>query len=179
MLLNRGEGEEFRPPRWELEDSSFDEVSIMLTEESITRARAIKLAGAVLLSAAGMVALGQSPAEARKKHRRRRKKKQNRSVTASPQNLAFPDTPVGDSSTETVAITNPGTEPVYVQPQLGNGFTLAPSVDASAPISPGTTGVDVVFTPLQEGAYEGELTIVDSSGTEATAVDLTGTGVSA
>jgi hypothetical protein len=177
MLMNRGEGEEFRPPRWELEDSSFDEVSVMLTEEPITRARAIKLAGAAILSAAGMMALGQSPAEARKKHRRHRKKKKK--VTAAPQNLAFPDTPVGDSSTETVAITNNGTEPVYVQPQLGNGFTLAPSVDASAPISPGTTGVDVVFTPLQEGAYEGELTIVDSSGTDATAVDLTGTGVSA
>jgi len=178
MLMKRDEGEELRPPRWELEDSSLDELSAALTEETITRARAIKLAGAALLAGTGLTMLFQSPAEARKRRRRRKKKK----VTASPREVTFPNTPAGTTSdSKSVTVTNNGTEPVSVvlSPEaLNGGFTLAPSFDASAPILPGTSAdVPIQFTPAEQGVeYSGQLLVVDATGTTVTATDLTGRG---
>lgn len=189
MLMNRDEGGELRPPQWELEDSSFDELSAVLADGTVTRARAIKLAGAALLAGTGMMALEQSPAEARRRRKKRRRRKR---VTATPNPVAFGSeedpVPVGTVSTQPVTITNNGTEPVYLQPQLGNGFSLVvdPSIDPSLTaiedpitLSPGDNDVYVAFNPLQEGVYDGDLTITatpDANSSTVKVVDLTGFG---
>ena len=71
MLMKRDDGGELRPPQWELEEGSYDDVATMLADGTITRARAIKLAGATLLAGTGLMMLFQSPAEAGRRRRRR------------------------------------------------------------------------------------------------------------
>ena len=95
MLMNRDEGGELRPPRWEIEEDSFDEVSAVLAEGTITRAQAIKLGGGALLAGTGML-LVQSPADARRRHKRCRREKK---VTATPNQVDFGQQPVGIPST--------------------------------------------------------------------------------
>ncbi len=187
MLMNRDEGEELRPPQWELEESSFEELSAELTDGTITRARALKLAGAALLSASGLMMLFQSPAEAgrrRKKRRRRRRRRSTTRVRTNRRRVRFRDRVAGTTSpVENVTITNIGTEPVYVSPDLGdNSFTLAPEFDASAPILPGeSVKVPIIFAPrlLEEGLQTGELSIVDTDGDPVVVVDANNNTVDA
>ncbi len=163
MLMKRDEGEELRPPRWELEDSSLDGLSAALTEETITRARAIKLAGAALLAGTGLTMLFQSPADARKRRKRRRRKK--KPVTTTPEQPRFD--PAGE--TKSVSITNnqEGTS-VFLLPDAGsNDFSISlPDVQGplTSPleIKPGETAtVDITFAPNAD-VQPGSLTIVDA-----------------
>ncbi len=190
MLMKRDEGEELRPPQWELEESSFEELSAELTDGTITRARAIKLAGAALLSASGLMMLFQSPAEAgrRRKRRKRRQRRQRRQrrprARTNRRRVRFRDTVGGTTSpVENVTITNIGPEPIYVSPDLGdNSFTLAPTFDATAPILPGeSVTVPIIFAPelLEEGLQTGELTIVDTDGDPVVVVDANNNTVEA
>jgi hypothetical protein len=166
--MKRDEGGGLRLPE-ELETSSFDEVSAVLAEGTITRGRAIKLAGAALLAGSGMMALFQSPAEARRRKRRRRRKK----VTATPEQPRFEAQP-GASDTKTVTITNhqDGTS-AYLLPDTGSGNDFSFSVPGvSGPITepveiaPGASvPVTVTFAPdasASPGVQTGSLTLVDA-----------------
>jgi hypothetical protein len=129
--MKRDEDGELRPPRWELEESSYDDAATMLVGGTITRARAIKLAGAALLSGTGLMMLFQSPAEAgrrRKKRRRRRRRTSTSRVRTNRRRVRFRDTPVGTTSpVEKVTTTNPGTQPISIDPVISSpDFTLAP-----------------------------------------------------
>ena len=158
MLMKRDEGEGFRPPQWELEDGSLDELSATLTEGTISRAQALKLGGAALLAETGLTMLFQSPADAR------RKKK----ITANPEQPKF-EAPAGGSDTKTVTITNhqDGTS-AYLLPGTGsNDFSFTvPGVSGPITepleIAPGAQlPVTVTFTP-NASVQSGSLTIVDA-----------------
>jgi hypothetical protein len=166
--MKRDEGGELRLPEG-LENSSFDEVAAVLADGSITRARAIKLAGAALLAGSGMMALFQSPAEARRRKKRRRRKK----VTATPEQPKFEAQP-GASDTKTVTITNhqDGTS-VYLLPDTGSGNDFSFTVPGvTGPITepieilPGTSvPVEVTFAPdatASPGVQQGSLTVVSA-----------------
>ena len=187
MLTKRDEGGELRLPE-EPVDSSFDDLTVGLTDVAITRSRAIKLAGAAL---AGSALTLLWPAEADARRRRKKKRRRRKKVTATPNPANFGSqedpVPVGTSLPQTVSVTNhQDTEPVYVtlSPEaLNGGFTFAPGFDASAPILPGTTvDVPLVFTPTTPGVHTGDLVISaapDASGNPLKVVDLTGTAVTA
>ena len=140
-----------------------------LAEERITRARAIKLAGA--MGATGAFAL-LLPDEAdaltrrqRRRRRRRRIRQRRNNVTTNTENstIDFGDVSVIDLPvTRPVTITNNGDVPVTVRPVVGDGFTL---VDADGnEIADGDTiripandsvQLDVILTELvQSGTLE-------------------------
>jgi hypothetical protein len=187
MLVKRGEDGERRPSRWELEEGSNDDLATMLAEGTITRARAIKLAGAALLSASGLMMLFQSPAEAgrRRKKRRRRRRRSTTRVRTNRRRVRFRETPVGtlpsESPVENVTITNIGTDPISIQPVFSSpDFTLAPGFTFPEEIATrNSVTVPIAFTPLQEGVQTGELTFVDTDGSPVVIVDANGNTVDA
>jgi len=190
MLIKRDEGGELRPSRWELEESSVDELSVMLTEETITRARAIKLAGAALLAGTGMMTLFQSPAEARKRRRRRKKRRRKARVTPDPvplpnetNNITFsvenltggllPPIAGAEVLSGPFEISLLGQEPILGQESL---------VRFEQPIAvfdvPGTTvdaEVPLTITVLEDGVQSGELRLFDANGNTVDVVDLQAT----
>jgi hypothetical protein len=70
MLMKRDEGGEVRPSWKEPQGASFDDLAMGLNSGAISRGRAIKLAGAALLSGALGVFAAAGPAEARRRCRR-------------------------------------------------------------------------------------------------------------
>jgi hypothetical protein len=127
LLMKRDEGGEIRPPQGDLEGIAFDDLSAGLTDVTITRSRAIKLAGAALAGSA-LTLLWPAEADARNRRRRRarrarRRRKRKRAVVADTNvvNITVP----GAVGTEIVRVTNNGNTPVTIDPQLvGDGFTL-------------------------------------------------------
>src|SRR3712207_700169 len=78
----KDEVEEIRPSQEELEVGSLDDLSAGLTDVTITRSRAIKLAGATLAgSALTLLWPGEADARRRRRRRRRRRKAQATTVT--------------------------------------------------------------------------------------------------
>ena len=165
MLMKRDEGGELRPPRWELEEGSFDEVSAVLAEGTITRAQAIKLGGAALLAGTGML-LFQSPADARKRHKRRRRR---RKAQVSPDPVPV----VPSTGTALVNITNPSDRPLTISGAelLDSNGSLVTATDLTDPVTidPHTT-VPVTFTfdPTAPLVDAGQLRLLDASGTPIT-----------
>ena len=157
-----------------------------LADAPVTRARAIKLAGATV--AAGALAAfwpaeadALTPQQRRRRRRRRRlraRRRRQAAVVSNPATVNFGDTTVGTPVTEPVQVTNNGTTPVTLQPTVvGDGFTLADTGNIT--LAPGETAtVPVVFNPLQEGVSTGELRLVDArDGLVVETVDLLGNGV--
>jgi hypothetical protein len=169
--------------RGELEDSSFDDLTVGLTDVTITRSRAIKLAGAALIGGA-LTVLWADEADARKKKRRHRRRRATR-VKTNRRRVRFRNTPVGtlpsESPVENVTITNPGTQPITIEPVFSSpDFTLAPGFTFPSEIAAGkNVTVPIVFTPLQEGVQTGELTFVDTDGSPVVIVDAHGNTVDA
>ena len=128
-----------------------------LAEERITRARAIKLAGAAVAGGAFSIFWGADVAEARpnrrrRRRRRRRLRRRRRNVTTTNNTtdnstVNFGDSLVGTPVTETVEVTNNGDTPVTIRPEIaGDGFSLVDSSEIT--LLPGETAdVDVVFLP--------------------------------
>ena len=164
MLMKRDEGGELRPPRWELEEGSFDEVSAVLAEGTITRAQAIKLGGAALLAGTGML-LFQSPADARKRHKRHRRRRRKAQVSPDP----VPIVPAGT----VLNITNPSDRPLTISGAelLDSNGSLVTATDLTDPVTidPHTT-VPVTFTfdPTAPLVDAGQLRLLDASGTPIT-----------
>lgn len=100
-------------------------------------------------------------------------------ITATPGQLSFPDTSVGQSSTaETVTIANSGTDPVGISSITApDGFT--DTSQCGDTLNHGDTcTVAVTFTPAAAQAYSGNLTVTPASG-DAVTVAVAGNGVAA
>ena len=145
-----------------------------LADQPITRARAIKLAGAMVGTGAFALFLpDEADAANRKRRRRRRRRRRARqrrqnNVTSEQSTVNVGGTTVGGVPAETtVPITNEGDTPVTITPTVvGDGFTLADAGDIT--LQPGeTVQIPVIFTP-QVGAevgdvVTGELRILDAA----------------
>jgi hypothetical protein len=158
VLLKKNEDGEIRPSPEELEAGYSD-----LGAVTITRSRAIKLAGAAL--AGGAFSLFWAPeADAlnKKKRRRRRRARRRRqaAIVATPPvlNITIP----GAVGALPVTVTNNGTTPVTISPQLvGPGFALLNADDAEFELLAGASRVvEVTATDL---AREGVLNFRDAS----------------
>jgi hypothetical protein len=163
VLLKKNEDGEIRPSREELEAGFSD-----LGDVTITRSRAIKLAGAAL--AGGAFSLFWAPeADARtnknKRRRRRRARARRRrrraAIVATPSvvNITIP----GAGGAELVTVTNNGTTPVTISPEVvGDGFTLGDLSGLDLELDPngGFVNIPVIATA---DAEEGVLNIRDAS----------------
>lgn len=101
-------------------------------------------------------------------------------LTATPTNLNFNDVRVGSSTTQPITLTARGTEPITISGATfaGSGFTLfQPKFPIT--LNPGQiTELYVVFSPTDTGTTTGTLT-VQSNASNATAINLSGTGTTA
>jgi len=85
MLMKRDEGGEVRPS-WEEPEAPFDDLSRGMADGTISRSRAIKLAGAALVGSALTLFLPDAAegleleAEHRRRRRRRRRRRQRRHI---------------------------------------------------------------------------------------------------
>jgi len=172
MLMNRDESGKFRTSREEVEGSSFDDLSSALTDGTITRARAIKLAGAALVGGA-LTVLWADEADARNKKRRRRKRRRKAQV-APPVNPVVPGAPAifhvtlpaGEDRTLTI-------EGFKVLDSQGN---LVAAQDLTDPvvIQPGLLGGDVTITFPDSVADGNTVKLIDDRGVPITVVDEDG-----
>ncbi len=188
MLMKRDEGEENRPSREELEGMSFDDLTAGLADGAITRAKAIKLAGAALLGGA-LTVLWADEADARnkKKRRRRRRRRRPRTAQVTPNpvtSLTILTGLLGDG----LQVFNPGGEPLVIGGfevlDLGDNGLLGVLDEALLPenitIAPNTAenvvlNISDLTDPNLVNA-EG-LRLVDASGTPITVVDSNGVPV--
>jgi hypothetical protein len=174
VVMKRDEGEEIRPSRGELEVSFSD-----LGDVTLTRSRAIKLAGAALAGGA-LTVLWPAEADARNnKKKKKKRRRRRRQVKSNPQTLDFGDTSVTvPSLPQGVTISNVGPDTVVLRPVVvGEGFTLVDG--AKFTLAPGETKlVEVVFDPSVTGPSTGDLSIVDTrDGLVVENIDLLGNGV--
>ncbi len=143
-----------------------------LSDQRITRARAIKLAGATV-AAGAFAAFVADDADARpnRRRRRRRRRRQRRNNVTTDTSIVNITTP---GEVVPVTVTNNGTTPVTITPQLvGDGFSLVNANDAEFQLLPGASRlVEVTGTNL---AGNGVLNIRDASdGLILEVVDLNG-----
>jgi hypothetical protein len=162
MMMKRDEGGELRPPRWELEEGSVDEVSAVLADRAITRAQAIKLGGAALLAGTGML-LFQSPADARKRHKKHRRRRRRKAQVAPVDPLQqVTGTPLPIS----LSVTNPGSTPLTISnvKLLGaDGAVVDPTLPVT--IAPGATAtipITVTYDPSSPLVDAGELRLFEN-----------------
>ena len=162
-----------------------------LAEERITRARAIKLAGAMVGTGAFALllpdeadALTRAQRRRRRRRRRRARLRRQRNVTTTNNTtdgttVNFGGTPVsGPALTQPVTIANNGPDSVTLRPEIvGDGFTLVNADPIT--IAPGETAVlPVIFDPLSGGAQTGNLRLVDvDDGLVLEDIDLLGRGL--
>jgi hypothetical protein len=140
----------------EAEEASFEDLAVGMAEGTITRGRAIKLAGAALVGSALTLVW---PAEAEARNRRRRRRRRRRKVIVTPSSVVFQPVNLGDSLVKTVDVKNNGTGPIYIQPDLGDSNFLS---DITVPLEvlPGAIEtVAITFAPLSIGDKEGLLQI--------------------
>jgi len=136
-----------------------------IAEERITRARAIKLAGA--MGATGAFALftgGTAEARPNRRRRRRRRRRRQRAVTSDQSTINFGDTILNVPATEFVTITNEGDTPVTINPTLvGDGFTLGDLSGLDLTLEAGeSVKIPVILNALEEGVKTGKLRILDA-----------------
>jgi len=158
-------------------------------EATLTRGRAIKLAGAALFGGV-LTVLWPAEADAKKKKKKKKNKKKKRrrrrrnDVTSSDPSVTFGNTTVGGApgGPETVTITNEGTEPVMLRPEISGGdagaFSISPSV-GDFTLQPGDTqDLALLFAPIGAGLQEAVLLIRDTrDGLVVEEIPLVGTGV--
>jgi hypothetical protein len=183
-MLRRDEDGKLRLPPEELEGSSFDDLTAGLADVTITRARALKLGGAALAGSA-FTLLWPAEADARRRKKRRKKKRRNK-VRTNPAQVDFGNQQAGiPSPPSNVTITNPRDDtgrPVFISPELGNGFTFAPNFTLpTGGIAEGNSlDVPIIFTPTTPGVtYSGQLLVVNANDAPLATVTLEGTAVSA
>jgi hypothetical protein len=139
-----------------------------LAEEHVTRARALKLLGAMGATGAFALFTGGTAEAGERDRRRRRRRRRRRMLRARRrrQNNVTTDTSIVNITTPggvvPVTVTNNGTTPVTITPQLvGDGFSLVNADDAEFELLPGATRlVEVTGTNL---AGDGVLNIRDAS----------------
>jgi len=148
-----------------------------LAEERITRARAIKLAGAMVGTGAFALLLpDEADALSRRQRRRRRlrrrrarQQRQNNVTSTQPGGtLNFGDVVVSPAlplPLQTVTIENNGGTPVTIDPRVvGDGFSLGNLSGLDLTLQPGdTVDIPVVVDAVRDGVKTGELRILDDS----------------
>jgi Abnormal spindle-like microcephaly-assoc'd, ASPM-SPD-2-Hydin len=155
-----------------------------LAEERITRARAIKLAGAMgatgafALFAGGTAEAGERDRRRRRRRRRRARLRRQRNVTTTNTDngvVNFGNTTVGAPVTRFVEVKNNGPDSVTLEPTLvGDGFSLV-NTDPIEIASGDTVRIPVVLNALEEGVQTGTLRLVDArDGLLLEVVDLVG-----
>lgn len=178
MLMKSNRDEEILPSQEEQEVS----FSGSLGEVRITRARAIKLAGAALGgSALGLLWAGEADARnrrrrrRRKKHRRRRRKAQ----VVSPTNIPLPLVP-GDNI---LNIKNPSEdEPLTISgikllDSDGSVISTEPLVGGPVTIQPGETKLVTVNLDASDLVNADGLRLLDGAGRGITVIDENGVTV--
>jgi hypothetical protein len=99
-------------------------------------------------------------------------------IALSTNALAFGPVPVGQSATQTVAVTNLGPNAVKVSSiTVPTGYTAKPTAFTLA--SNGMTNVTVVFKPTLAAAQTGTVTLVSNAARGAAKVAVNGTGLTA
>lgn len=144
-----------------------------LAEERITRARAIKLAGAMVGTGAFALLLPDEADAASRRQRRRRRLRRRRirqrrnNIRTDTENstIDFGDVDLGDLlnlPVRRVEVFNDGNTPVTLKPTVvGRGFTLVD--DAPITIGAGESEfVDVTVTDLLTDGAAGQLKLVDA-----------------
>jgi hypothetical protein len=97
-------------------------------------------------------------------------------ISLSTNALAFGFVPVGQSATQTVAVTNLGPNAVKVTSiAVPAGYTAAPTAFTLA--SNGMTNVTVVFKPTVVGVKTGTVRLVSNAEPGATTIAVTGAGI--
>ena len=147
-----------------------------LADQPITRARAIKLAGALVGTGAFALFLpDEADAADRKRRRRRQRRRRARQRRQSAVNstqpggtLNFGDVVVNPNlplPLQTVTIENNGGTPVTIDPRVvGDGFSLGDIDNLDLVLEPGTSvDIPVVVDALTDGVKTGELMILDGS----------------
>ncbi len=164
--MKRDEGGELRPSQRELEEGSYDDAATLLADGTITRARALKLAGAALAGSA-LTLLWPAEADARNRRRRRKKRRRRKArVTTSPSTVPQQtDTPIPI----TLTVTNPSdSRPLTISDVklLGaEGAVVDPTVPVT--IAPGATvniPITLTYDPSSPLVDAGELRLYDGSG---------------
>ena len=169
--MKRDEGGEFRLPQGELEDRSFGDLTVGLTDVTITRSRAIKLAGAALAGSA-LTILWPAEADARRRRRRNKRRRRKARVTTAPTSTNTLNSlpPVAGSAIPIIlAVTNPSdSKPLTISniELLGaDGTVLAPSLSPDGvTIAPGTTAnipITVTYDPDSPLVDAGQLKLYD------------------
>jgi hypothetical protein len=160
-----------------------------LAEQRITRARAIKIAGAMVGTGAFALFLPDEADAANRRRRRRRlrrrRARQRRQAAVNSDQpggtLNFGDVVVNPNlplPLQTVTIENNGGTPVTIDPRVvGDGFSLGDLSGLNLTLQPGdTVDIPVVVDALTDGVKTGELRILDDSdGLLLETVDLVAT----
>jgi hypothetical protein len=176
MLMKRDEGGEIRPSREDLEGSAFDDLAPGLADGTITRARAIKLAGAALLGGA-LTLLWPGEADARKRRRRRKKKKRRKAQVTNPVPVPVPNVVNPGVIGITFPVLNLGDKDLVIKDVKvvdGGDDGLADAELANGPITieaGQTEPVTVNLTVTDPLIETGELRLIDAGGTPITVVD--------
>jgi len=98
----------------------------------------------------------------------------------SPTSASFGSVMLGDSSTNTVTLLNPGTTPICVSQAsvIGSGFSISGlSLPLTVPAGGGRATFSASFVPTSTGSATGSISIVSSANNSPTVVALSATGV--
>jgi len=180
LLMKRDEGGQIRPSRKELEGGTFDDLATELADGTITRARAIKLAGAALFGGA-LTLLWPGEADARKRRRRRknrrerrpRRPRRRRARVTNPQPVTV--TP----GNNTVNVKNPGSraltiEKVHVLDGDGDVIAVKRPLGGPVTIKPGKTLPVTVNLDANDLLDADKLRLIDARGVPVTVIDDNG-----
>jgi hypothetical protein len=176
LVMKKDEGGEIRPSREELEGGSFDDLAAELVDGTITRARALKLAGAALFGGA-LTLLWPGEADARKRRRRRRRRprrpRRRRARVTNPQPVIVT---AGDN---TFNVKNPGSKPltiekVQVLDSDGDVIGAKRLVGGPVTIKPGKTLPVTVNLDANDLLKADKLRLIDARGVPITVIDDNG-----
>ena len=184
--MKRDEGGENRPSREELEGMSFDDLTAGLADGTITRAKAIKLAGAALLGGALTVLWADEADALNRRRRRRKKRRRRRKAQVTPTQVPLP-TLLSSVTPFVFTVTNPSDD----KPLTISGFQVLggdgtwgniqdlPDVtiqvdDPNTPLVAENVGPVAITVDPQVFADAEGLRLVDASNTPITVVDENG-----
>jgi hypothetical protein len=166
------QGAETRSSREGLEVGSIDDLAAGLTEVTMTRSRAIKLAGAALAGSA-LTLFWAGEADARNRKRRRRRRRRKAQVTPNPVPALIP-------GVLTLNVTNPGDELLTIDRiQLldsdGEVIAVKELVDGPVKIAAEDTELVTVALDVDDPLVDARgIRLIDGRGVPITVVDENG-----
>jgi hypothetical protein len=102
-------------------------------------------------------------------------------MTESPASVSFGTVTVGQTSSQTLTITNPGGQNVIVTSVSTSGAGLGVSgISTPLTLVPGqSSSFNVTFTPTSSGSVSGTVYLTNNSSTSSVTIPVTGTGAAA